>query len=405
MLACCVLYSAAVNYLCAQQFNVVGTAVQNSCACYTLTNANPQQAGAVWNNNPINLTQPCDFTFNVYLGAYNPDNQGGGCGQGADGICFVLQNTNTGYYSGGGGLGYEGFPNQSLAIELDTYQNGWDPAYSHLAIEYNGQVQHPTGTLAGPVQMSSSEFYTMDGNWHTLEVKWDSASQTINTYFDGVFRLNYTFPGGIINDIFLGNGSNIYWGFTGSTGALCNEQEFCINFTPLFADTITASTCGSDTVQFINNSTSGLNNINSYFWNFGDGDTSNLQNPNHVFPGPGKYNVSLTIIDQSLCSADTNITIIVPSGLVVTATHTDVSCFGSNNGTLTLNVSGGTGPYTYQGNNIDTGNTTFSNLPSGQCGGVITDAHGCSVTITDTINSHPGRKALRSPTKILPAPA
>src|SRR5690606_21013073 len=38
-------------------------------------------------------------------------------------------------------------------------------------------------------------------------------------------------------------------------------------------------------------------------WNFGDGNTSNLQNPTHIFPGGGSYEVTLTI--TGICGTST----------------------------------------------------------------------------------------------------
>lgn len=53
----------------------------------------------------------------------------------------------------------------------------------------------------------------------------------------------------------------------------------------------------------------------SYYWNFGDtltfADTSNLNNPDYPFPGPGNYDV--TLIKQKECMIDTFIrTIVIP---------------------------------------------------------------------------------------------
>ena len=45
----------------------------------------------------------------------------------------------------------------------------------------------------------------------------------------------------------------------------------------------------SETVEFINKSI----NAKTYFWDFGDGDTSTQQNPTHVYPSQGKYTVTL----------------------------------------------------------------------------------------------------------------
>lgn len=35
----------------------------------------------------------------------------------------------------------------------------------------------------------------------------------------------------------------------------------------------------------------------SYYWNFGDGNSSTIQNPTHTFPDSGIYNVTLTVSD------------------------------------------------------------------------------------------------------------
>ena len=40
----------------------------------------------------------------------------------------------------------------------------------------------------------------------------------------------------------------------------------------------------------------------SYNWNFGDGYTSTLANPNHIYKNLGKYNVCLNILDSVACS-------------------------------------------------------------------------------------------------------
>ncbi len=49
---------------------------------------------------------------------------------------------------------------------------------------------------------------------------------------------------------------------------------------------------GKYSIILVNNSTgSGL----SYFWDFGDGSSSTLQYPNHVYAGPGTYAVCLTV--------------------------------------------------------------------------------------------------------------
>ncbi len=56
---------------------------------------------------------------------------------------------------------------------------------------------------------------------------------------------------------------------------------------------------------------SGSANIVTWFWNFGDGGTSVLQDPQHVYSSPGTYNVTLTAGDNNLCDSTATYTITV----------------------------------------------------------------------------------------------
>ncbi len=56
--------------------------------------------------------------------------------------------------------------------------------------------------------------------------------------------------------------------------------------------------CTGRPVQFINQSTG----ADSYTWTFGDGNTSNAENPSHSFSAPGTYSVSLTADNSAGCS-------------------------------------------------------------------------------------------------------
>ena len=40
-------------------------------------------------------------------------------------------------------------------------------------------------------------------------------------------------------------------------------------------------------------------NANSWSWDFGDGNSSNIQNPTHIYNAPGNYLVTLTLWDDS----------------------------------------------------------------------------------------------------------
>ena len=65
---------------------------------------------------------------------------------------------------------------------------------------------------------------------------------------------------------------------------------------------------------------------------------------------------------------------------------TEVQCFGFNNGSATINASGGTGPYTYLWNDpLGQVSSTCSPLTAGTYACLVTDANGCSTTDNITL--------------------
>ncbi|HCL84567.1 MAG TPA: hypothetical protein DIC22_11365, partial [Chitinophagaceae bacterium] len=56
--------------------------------------------------------------------------------------------------------------------------------------------------------------------------------------------------------------------------------------------------CAPYNAVFNNTSLAGL----SFFWNFGDGNTSTDMNPVHVYPDTGTYTISLLVIDSNTCN-------------------------------------------------------------------------------------------------------
>ncbi len=68
-------------------------------------------------------------------------------------------------------------------------------------------------------------------------------------------------------------------------------KDWNLDINRVFADFYTLSS--GDTVLFMNQSQS--RQPVSYFWDFGDGDTSSLESPFHIFSHPGTYNVKLIV--------------------------------------------------------------------------------------------------------------
>lgn len=86
---------------------------------------------------------------------------------------------------------------------------------------------------------------------------------------------------------------------------------------------------------------------------------------------------TVTVTDAKGCTATTTAAPTSPAALVISFGKTDVSCFGAADGNITANVSGGTPPYAYNWNGAP-GDSTLSDLPTGQYCLMVTDANGCT---------------------------
>ncbi|WDO14364.1 T9SS type A sorting domain-containing protein [Flavobacterium sp. WW92] len=98
----------------------------------------------------------------------------------------------------------------------------------------------------------------------------------------------------------------------------------------------------------------------------------------------GTYTVTVT--DNNACQATRSFTINQPTALAGTASKTDVSCNGGNNGTATVAVTGGTPPYTYSWALSGGTAATATGLAAGTYTVTVTDANACQITRTVTVN-------------------
>ncbi|MBS1580753.1 MAG: choice-of-anchor L domain-containing protein, partial [Bacteroidetes bacterium] len=91
---------------------------------------------------------------------------------------------------------------------------------------------------------------------------------------------------------------------------------------------------------------------------------------------------TLTVTDANGCSTTQSITLTAPPALSVTTAGTvPQSCFGSPNGQATVNVTGGTAPYTYDWATVPVQHgTTATGLVRGTYAVTVRDANGCSAS-------------------------
>ena len=127
-------------------------------------------------------------------------------------------------------------------------------------------------------------------------------------------------------------------------------------------------------------STSGYN----FAWTGPNGFASASQNLIGVFAGT--YNLIVT--DNSGCTDRLTVILTQPSLVIVSATTTPIVCYGDNDASIRLNVSGGVAPYTVLWSNLAVG-LVQDNLSAGDYVATITDANNCIKTITVNIPEAP----------------
>lgn len=215
-------------YQAQAQFVTRGDAVKLSNKCYQVTPEALNRFGTIWWPQQIDLAQPFELNFIIYLGKRDQD--------GADGLAFVLQNDARGLQaagSSGSGLGFGvdvigGQTNAispSVGIEFDTFSNGatiGDIDADHTTVIYNGQMGQPRFP---PVSIDPNSSDVENQKCHEYKITWNPATQELKLFFDGVLRFSH--QDDLIKNVFNGK-SPVYYGFTGSTGGFINEQTVCL---------------------------------------------------------------------------------------------------------------------------------------------------------------------------------
>jgi gliding motility-associated-like protein len=144
-------------------------------------------------------------------------------------------------------------------------------------------------------------------------------------------------------------------------------------------------------VQFTDNSTPGSGTLTTWLWDFGDGNTSTLPNPGHVYTAQGNYNVSLMITNSNGCTKTltrTNYISLSDGVHAVFTNNAPLSCSAPET-ILFTNQSTGTGVLSYQWAFGDGGTSTAQNpshtyttAGSYSVQLIVTNANGCRDTVT-----------------------
>lgn len=144
----------------------------------------------------------------------------------ADGITFILQQYSNTFGALGGGIGYQGLPDKSIAIEFDTYQNEYDADNLHIALDINGSVNHAdnqtytglSNLVVSKATLTGMGINLVDGALKYAWIDYDGSklqvriSNTSSRPVSAVLDITYDLASYF-------NGASIYYGFGAATGA------------------------------------------------------------------------------------------------------------------------------------------------------------------------------------------
>lgn len=122
-----------------------------------------------------------------------------------------------------------------------------------------------------------------------------------------------------------------------------------------------------------------ISNEYNFTWSGPNGYVSSAQNIQNLFAGT----YQLVVTDDNGCEASLTVVLTQSPEIIISYTTTPISCYGANDASLSVTLSGGVPPFQFTWNNLST-SLDQNNLSAGDYMITVTDALGC--VRVETIN-------------------
>ncbi len=190
-----------------------------------------------------------------------------------------------------------------------VYLSGWGGSLAGIGLyraDFSSTNNLPLSADAYQSTTDGTDFYLMVLNN-------DATNLLFGTYFGGGISMEHVDggtsrfdkQGNVYQAVCAGCGGNSDFPTTSGAWSTTNPSTNCnlgvFKFNLEYIDNLASVPvpfiCLPDSVTFQNNSSGG----NTYYWSFGDGDTSVLQEPSHVYQDTGTYEAFLIVSDSTGC--------------------------------------------------------------------------------------------------------
>jgi gliding motility-associated-like protein len=298
------------------------------------------------------------------------------------------------------------------ADSAQYYTYSWNSVFNTDSVTTNDSVFNAsTSFIAGSYLITTTELATGCANYFAFTIE-QSASPLVVSYTKQdnlchednlgsiqlsvsggdplpAYQVTWTGPNGFSSSAFSIAGlevGNYVYTVTDDSACSFSETVQIGPLTPLqvsiVSTNVSCNGLATGTAQVSLNAGLGFSD---FLWNTG----ATTQNISGLIAG----NYSVTVTDSVGCIKTANVTITQPNAInIILDSMNDVSCNGYNDGNISLTTFGGTGNlnYSWSQNSMASYTTEdLTNVTAGIWKLIVTDANGCSVDTTVTINQPP----------------
>lgn len=196
-------------------------------------------------------------------------------------------------------IGWDYFQTGTYSPTLITTDvNGCkDTVYKANRIRVNGPKVSFVGTnLSGctPVHAQFIDTTSTDGIHSIINWQWNFGDGTVVNYPAGAITRTHSYFMAGLFDVKLKVTDQSGCSDSALQVAYINTERGIGNFS-----SVDSMTCQGKIVRFTNNTQGAI--VNNWLWDFGDGTTSTVENPTHLYADTGVYNITLIATASSGC--------------------------------------------------------------------------------------------------------
>ncbi|MCU0437625.1 MAG: PKD domain-containing protein [Raineya sp.] len=285
---------------------------------------------------------------------------------------------------------------------------GYDPG-KLFVLDYGNSINANTPTITQVATMTDSpnNFYGLAWAYH--EDAFYVFSVTL--FADNIFKVKFKRNCGVnlpTENTSVTNPVGVSYRNTGTHPIILRVYDSDNNLIQLHHDSVVVNptstignftvnpVCVGNTMSFSNTSVGSDAQVSSWSWDFGDGNTSNVKNPTHLYASSGAYNVTLTVNNANGCNNSITKQVFVSNGVNADFQNIPTTCIGQpivfNNLSTFTNVPFDeiTGFYWDFGDGtyspFQNPTKTYINIGNYTISLTVRDKAGCTDVITKNIN-------------------